>query len=286
MTHTHALHMNILCLMNIGSQEAAGAAVPGGMRKHHPPPRSAADCRGNRRLRQKQGDGKHALCMRAATCRQCMPKRASGAYHSDRLPGNPRAGVGIDRSVLCCAWTRNAWSITNTRSMAKTRGCSRREICGAGNHTRAVFVMLLVRVMLRSCLRRGTSHACSACSTRLECTCSDTTPAQRHWRRKSPHIVRRRSRHCARWARSKRRSPEQAAAARSSGVVWPPSVPVYSTPRVHGITRLKWAERMSTAGVGAAQAPESIGHAVLARDTPHVSQERVGRGGCAWCGGM
>ena len=207
-THTHALHMNILCLMNIGSQEAAGAAVPGGMRKHHPPPRSAADCRGNRRLTQKQGDGRHALCVRAATC-------------------------------LCCAWTRNAWSITNTRSIAKTRGCSRREICGAGNHTRAVFVRLLVRVMLRSCLRRGTSHACSACSTRLECTCSDTTPAQRHWRRKSPHIVRRRSWHCARWARSKRRSPEQAAAARSSGVVWPPSVPVYSTPRVHGITRLE-----------------------------------------------
>ena len=204
-----------------------------------------------------------------------------GCVLSQRQTAGESAGWRWDRSI-CAVLCLDTQCVEHHKH--EERGIN--EGLLSGNHTRAVFVMLLERVMLRSCLRRGTSHACSACSTRLECTCSDTTPAQRHWRRKSPHIVRRRSRHCARWARSKRRSPEQAAAARSSGVVWPPSVPVYSTPRVHGITRLKWAERMSTAGVGAAQAPESIGHAVLARDTPHVSQERVGRGGCAWCGGM
>ena len=145
MTHTHALHMNILCLMNIGSQEAAGAAVPGGMRKHHPPPRSAADCRGNRRLRQKQGDGKHALCLRAATCRQCMPQRASGAcYHSDRLPGNLRAGVGIDRSVLCL----------DTQCVEHHKHEEHRKIEG---------------LLSQRNMRRGKSHACSVCDAPRAC---------------------------------------------------------------------------------------------------------------------
>ena len=157
-----------------------------------------------------------------------------GCVLSQRQTAGESAGWRWDRSI-CAVLCLDTQCVEHHKH--EERGIN--EGLLSGNHTRAVFVMLLERVMLRSCLRRGTSHACSACSTRLECTCSDTTPAQRHWRRKSPHIVRRRSWHCARWARSKRRSPEQAAAARSSGVVWPPSVPVYSTPRVHGITRLE-----------------------------------------------
>ena len=146
-----------------------------------------------------------------------------------RQTAGESAGWRWDRSVLCL--DTQCVKHHKHEEHHKNEGLLSQMRRGKSS-TRAVFVMLLVFVMLRSCLRRWKSHACSACSTRLECTCSDTTPAQRRWRRKSPHIVRPRSRRCARWARSKKPSSGQAAATRSSGVVCPPSIHVCHTPRV------------------------------------------------------
>ena len=149
-THTHALHMNILCLMNIGSQEAAGAAVPGGMRKHHPPPRSAADCRGNRRLRQKQGDGKHALCLRAATCRQCMHATTTtrlGCVLSQRQTAGESAGWRWDRSI-CAVLCLDTQCVEHHKH--EERGINE-------------------GLLSQRNMRRGKSHACSVCDAPRAC---------------------------------------------------------------------------------------------------------------------